>query len=472
MNHQKIEEFANTLWEDSIVSELVEYIKIPCKSPMFDKDWQQNGYIDKAMQQIAAWAKQHAAKDMQMEVIQLPERTPLLFIEIPGQIDETILLYGHMDKQPEMTGWEKDLGPWKPVLRDGKLYGRGAADDGYALYASLTAILALQEQNIPHARCVIIIEGCEESGSYDLPFYIDHLHAKIGSPNFVICLDSGAGNYDQMWSTTSLRGVVGGNLTVQVLNEGVHSGAASGAVPSSFRIMRSLLGRIECETTGEIKVSQCHVEIPTERRTQAKAAAKILNEDIFRCFPFADDSILPCGKTPEENLLFRTWYPTMSITGIEGLPAIENAGNVLLPYTKVSISFRLPPTCDPKKAAVAIKETLEKDPPYQAKVTFELEESIAAGWNAPVLKPWLEKAANAASQVYFSADTAYIGEGGTIPFMGMLGEKFPEAQFLITGVLGPKSNAHGPNEFLNIPFAKKLTCCVADVVAAHYREFK
>lgn len=470
MNKQQLQQMIESTWDNSITQELIEYIKIPCKSPMFDADWQQNGYIDQAMQQFMTWAENHAPKGMQMELVRLPERTPLLFIEIPGQIDETLLMYGHMDKQPEMTGWDEDLGPWKPVLRDGKLYGRGGADDGYALFASLTAILALQEQNIPHARCVIIIEGCEESGSYDLPYYIDHLKEKIGEPNLVICLDSGAGNYDQMWSTTSLRGVVIGDLNVQVLTEGVHSGAAGGAVPDSFQILRQLLSRIEDENSGEILLKECHVDIPEQRREQAKLAANILDKAIYRCFPFTDEHSLPRGSSPEENLLFRTWYPTMAVTGIDGVPNVKNAGNVLRPQTTARLSFRLPPTCDPKTAIEAIKTTLEKDPPYNAKVTYT-DHGGQAGWNAPKLADWLHDAANAASQKFYSADVGYIGEGGSIPFMGLLGEKFPQAQFLITGVLGPKSNAHGPNEFIHIPFAKKLTCCVADVIAAHYQQF-
>lgn len=471
MNKQQIQNFTNALWDDSIVPELIEYIKIPCKSPMFDPDWQQHGYLDAAMQQFVQWAQNNAPKDMQLELVQLPKRTPLLFIEIPGQIDETILLYGHMDKQPEMTGWDDDLGPWKPVLRDDKLYGRGGADDGYALFASLTAILALQQQNIPHARCVIIIEASEESGSTDLPFYIDHLADRIGQPNLVICLDSGAGDYDRMWSTTSLRGVMVGDLTVQIMTEGMHSGAASGVVPDSFRICRELLSRIEDENTGEIKLTECKTEIPKQRVEQAKLAAKILGDKVHASFPFVDNNVKSVGANPEQNLLLRSWHPTLVVTGVDGAPKVENAGNVLRPYTQLRLSFRFPPTCDPKRAAKVIKQTLEQDPPYNAKVKFEIQGGAEAGWNAPEVADWLHQAANTASQNFFGAETVYFGEGGSIPFMGMLGEKFPQAQFLITGVLGPKSNAHGPNEFLHIPMGKKLTCCVADVIAAHYRQF-
>jgi acetylornithine deacetylase/succinyl-diaminopimelate desuccinylase-like protein len=468
MNTDQIKKFSDNLWDSSILQELMDYIKIPCKSPLFDKKWQEHGYLEQAMQQFATWAKAHAADDMHLEILQLPNRTPLLFIDIPGATDDTILLYGHMDKQPEMTGWDPELGPWKPVLRDDKLYGRGGADDGYALFASLTAILALQQQNIPHARCVIIIEACEESGSYDLPVYIDHLKEKIGSPSLVICLDSGAGNYEQLWSTTSLRGTSAAELSIEILTEGVHSGVASGVVPGTFRILRQLLSRIENEQTGELTVRECHVEIPEERQQQAKAAAEILGDEIYNCFPFVKNA-KPTTEDLNRALLLKTWYPTVVVTGIDGVPACADAGNVLRPYTRVTLSFRFPPTCDADHAMATIEKKLTENPPYNAKVTFTKQKS-GNGWNAPALAPWLEHACAEASTAFFGLPAAYMGEGGSIPFMGMLGKKFPQAQFLITGVLGPHANAHGPNEFLQVAFAKKLTCCVAYVIAKHFTE--
>jgi acetylornithine deacetylase/succinyl-diaminopimelate desuccinylase-like protein len=470
MNVEQIIQYCNNTWDSSIIAELVEYIKIPCKSPAYDSQWEQNGYLDAVANRFKAWALAHPLRGMSLDIIRFPERTPLLCIEIPGQSDTTVLLYGHMDKQPEMQGWDADLGPWKPVLKNDKLYGRGGADDGYAMFTSLTAIAALQAQDIPHARCVVIIEASEESGSTDLPFYIEHLATRIGQPDFVICLDSGCGNYEQLWSTTSLRGNAAIDMTVQVLTEGVHSGAASGAVPSSFRILRSLLSRIEDETTGEIKLPECHVTIPAERLKQAELATKVLNDEIYTCFPFVPDTV-PVGKDPKETLLLKTWYPTLSVTGIEGLPNIANAGSVLLPFTTVRLSFRLPPTCNAPLATEAITNALTTNPPYGAKITYSWGR-LSNGWNAPVLSDWLAKASDSASQAVFGKPTMYMGEGGTIPFMGMLGEKFPQAQFLIVGVLGPQSNAHGPNEFLHIPMAKKLTACVAYVLAEHFNHIK
>ncbi len=466
MDTQKINTYVEKAWDESIINELIDYIKIPCKSPAYDAEWAQHGFIEQAINQMTQWAKKHAPKDMQLEVLRLPGRTPLIYIEIPGQNDETVLLYGHMDKQPEMAGWDENLGPWKPVLRDDKLYGRGGADDGYAMFAALTAIRALEEQNIPHARCIVLIEACEESGSYDLPPYIDHLKNRIGTPDLIVCLDSGCGNYQQLWSTTSLRGMVAGNLRIEILTEGVHSGSASGVVPSSFRILRQLLSRIEDEKTGKILLPECFVEIPKQRQQQAATAAQVLDKAIYQCFPFVAEAN-PTKLDPEQALLLRTWEPTLSVTGVAGIPAIEHAANTLRPYTTVKLSFRLPPTCDINAAEIAIKKPLENDPPYGAKVTFTPEQN-GSGWNAPAVSDWLAQASDEASQAFFGEKCVYMGEGGSIPFMGMLGEKFPQAQFLITGVLGPKSNAHGPNEFLHIPTGKKVTACVAYVLAKHY----
>jgi acetylornithine deacetylase/succinyl-diaminopimelate desuccinylase-like protein len=380
---------------------------------------------------------------------------------------DCVLMYGHMDKQPEFTGWAEGLGPWTPVIRNGRLYGRGGADDGYAVFGSLLALKALAEQQIPHARCVIIIEGSEESGSPDLPAYIDALADRIGEPSLVVCLDAECGNYDQFWCTTSLRGNLTGTLRVDVLREGVHSGMASGIAASSMRIARAVLDRVEDSATGRITLDALHAKIPEDRLQQARAAAKALGDEVYRKLPWVA-GMQPMDKDPAELLLNSTWRPTLSVTGVDGIPSLSDAGNVLRPYTAFKLSFRLPPGVDPELASNAVKETLERDPPYGAKVTFDADPA-AEGWNAPSTAPWLAGAMSAASKSYFGKDAMYMGVGGTIPFMGMLNAKFPKTQFLVTGVLGPQSNAHGPNEFLDIETGKKVTACVAHVVAEHYR---
>lgn len=467
-NSSQLFTFVDKQWNDSIIPALEQFIRIPNKSPAFDANWEQHGFMTQAVQLIVEWCRQQQIMGMQLEVVQTPGKTPLIYIEIPGQMAETILLYGHLDKQPEMEGWLNHLDPWQPVLEGDKLYGRGAADDGYAAFASLTAIKALQEQGIPHARCVIIIEACEESGSEDLPYYMDLLEPRIGKPSLVVCLDSGCGNYDQLWSTTSLRGLVAGVLSIELLTEGVHSGNGSGIIASSFRVLRQLLTRIEDETNGELLLEEMHVSIPAQRYQQAEAVAEVLGNHVYDVFPL-HEGVQPVTKKLVDLILNRTWRPALSIIGVDGIPHVDNAGNVLRPKTAVKLSLRLPPTCDAAKADRALKEILEKAPPYGAIVSYTSEKAND-GWNAPALAPWLEKATAEASEIYFGQSAMYLGEGGSIPFMGMLGKKFPQAQFMITGVLGPHSNAHGPNEFLHIPTGKKLTACIAHVIAAHAKQ--
>ena len=455
----------SSAWEQNIIPRLFEYIKIPNKSPAFDADWKANGHMHKAMDLIVKWCTKQPIAKMKISVLEEENRTPLLFIEIPGQIDETVLLYGHMDKQPEMRGWHADLGPWQPVLREGKLYGRGGADDGYAIFSALTAIAALQRHKIPHGRCVILIEASEESGSPDLPFYLEKLQDQLRQPSFIICLDSGCGNYEQLWATTSLRGLVSGILRIEVLTKGMHSGVGSGVVPSAFRILEMLLARVEDRETGKILLEEFNVNIPPQYQQQAQLTAQILGDDFQRDYPFAHPT-QAVSKDDVELILNRTWRPALSIIGLEGLPALAQAGNVTLPSLAAKISIRIPPGCDPIRAQAALCQALEQNPPYSAKVSF-LSSDHAAGWQAPLLADWLAQANDHASQQFFGKPAAYLGEGGTIPFMGMLGKMFPEAQFLITGVLGPDSSAHGPNEFLHIDMAQKLTGCIAAVLAAH-----
>ncbi len=462
-------------WDNDLVRQLTDYIRIPAKSPSFDPDWKQHGYIETVMRNAAAWVQAQKVEGLTLEVVRLEGRTPLLFFEIAATRPEsaqTVLMYGHLDKQPEFTGWRKDLGPWTPRYEDGKLFGRGGADDGYAAYASIAAVQALKSQNVPHPRIVGLIETCEESGSYDLLPYVDTLRPRLGEIDLVICLDSGAGNYDQLWLTSSLRGLASGTLRVEILTEGVHSGDASGLVPSSFRIMRQVLDRLEYSATGRLLPEFFHCEVPADRQAQVRATAAILGDEVYKRFPWAHYDCagatafaLPTTTDPVQALLKRTWSPTLSVTGAEGFPALQDAGNVLRPYTAFKLSLRLPPLVDAARAVQALKHLLEDNAPYQARVTFEPGGS-ATGWNAPATAPWFERALNDASQAHFGAPCGYIGQGGTIPLMSLLSEGFPKSQMMVCGVLGPNSNAHGPNEFLHVPYAKKLTAAVAHVIAS------
>ena len=465
-------------WDGDIVQRLSDYIAIPAKSPMFDADWVAHGYLETVVRNTAQWIEAQKLEGLTLEVVRLPGRTPVIFFEVAatrnaqeGVSAQTVLMYGHLDKQPEFSGWRKDLGPWTPKYEDGKLYGRGGADDGYAAYAAIAAIAALKDQKVAHPRILGLIETCEESGSYDLLPYVDALRARLGDVGLVVCLDSGAGNYDQLWLTNSLRGMASGVLRVDVLTEGVHSGDASGVVPSSFRVLRQVLDRLEDSATGRLLPGIFHCEVPPERLAQARATADILGDEVYKRFPWAHydcggatQSVLPTTTDPLQALLNRTWMPTLSVTGAEGFPAMKDAGNVLRPFTAFKLSLRLPPLVEAATAVQALKTLLEDNAPYQAKVTFETSGG-ATGWNAPDTAPWFEEALNESSQAHFGAGCGYIGQGGTIPLMNMLSRGFPKAQMMVCGVLGPKSNAHGPNEFLHVPYAKKLTAAVAQVIA-------
>ena len=465
-------------WDGDIVQRLSDYIAIPAKSPLFDADWLAHGYLETVVRNTAQWIEAQKLDGLTLEVVRLPGRTPVIFFEVAatrsvqaGVSEQTVLMYGHLDKQPEFSGWRKDLGPWTPKYEDGKLYGRGGADDGYAAYAAIAAIAALKDQKVTHPRMLGLIETCEESGSYDLLPYVDALRTRLGDVGLVVCLDSGAGNYDQLWLTNSLRGMASGVLRVDVLSEGVHSGDASGVVPSSFRVLRQVLDRLEDSATGRLLPGIFHCDVPPERQAQARVTADILGDEVYKRFPWAHydcggatQSVLPTTTDPLQALLNRTWMPTLSVTGAEGFPAMKDAGNVLRPFTAFKLSLRLPPLVEASTAVQALKTLLEDNAPYQAKVTFECSGG-ATGWNAPDTAPWFEQALNEASQAHFGAGCGYIGQGGTIPLMNMLSQGFPKAQMMVCGVLGPKSNAHGPNEFLHVPYAKKLTAAVAQVIA-------
>ena len=463
MDLQRLRASIDRVWDESILDRLQAYIRIPNKSPHFDPMWEKNGHMESAVQLMADWCRAQAVPGMRVEIRRLPGKTPLLLVDIAGDLPGCVLLYGHLDKQPEFTGWSPGLGPWEPVLRDGRLYGRGGADDGYAVFSSLTAIAALKAQKVPLARCVLLIEASEESGSIDLPAHLDSLGETIEYPSLVVCLDAECGDYDRIWCTTSLRGNITGRLLIRVLTEGVHSGMATGIAATPFRIAQQLLSRIEDPATGELLLDELRVAIPDDRRTQISATAEVLGATVAGKLPWVQ-GVRPIAAEPAELIANSTWRATLAVTGADGLPAVASAGNVLLPELALKISLRVPPTCDAARAVAAVRAALERDPPYGARVSFE-SDPATDGWNAPTFAPWLEQSIGRASQAVYGRTAMHAGCGGTIPFMGMLGRRFPRTQFFITGVLGPHSNAHGPNEFLDVEYVKKLTACVSMVLA-------
>ena len=465
----RIRTSVDTRWDRDVLAPLQDYVRIPNVSPAFDPRWEANGHMAAATALIRQWCEARPIEGMTVEVLEVPGRTPIVLCEIPATdpalADDTVLLYGHLDKQPEMAGWRDGLGPWEPVLDGDLLYGRGGADDGYAVFSSLAAIEALREAGGSHARLLVLIEASEESGSPDLPAHLDALGDRLGQVSLVIGLDSGAATYDRLWVTTSLRGVLMASVRVEVLTEGVHSGSAGGVVPSSFRLLRRLLDRIEDPDTGRVLIDELWCDIPAERHDQMAETADQIVAGL--AFPWAG-STRPDHADAVDLLRARTWEPSIANIAVDGFPPADRAGNVLRPFTELTLSCRLAPTADPAAAADAVERALTTDPPNGATVTVTVR-GAEGGWNAPPTEAWLQAAVDEASEAHWGQPSAAMGEGGTIPFMGMLGTRFPDAQFLITGVLGPGSNAHGPNEFLHLPMARRITATVSHVLDAHAR---
>jgi acetylornithine deacetylase/succinyl-diaminopimelate desuccinylase-like protein len=461
----------NRRWDDEVLPSLAGLVEIPALSPAFDREWAGHGQLRRVVDHVRAWIAAQDLPGATLEVVELAGRSPLLLVDVPattGAGDRgTVLLYGHLDKQPPVGGWADGLGPWTPVFRDGKLYGRGVADDGYSAYAATTALQAVRAGGGEHARAVLLLETGEESGSPDLPAYMEHLAGRLGDVTFVVCLDGGGGDYERMWLMSSLRGLVKLTVTVRVLDAAQHSGLASGIVPSSFRILRQLLDRVEDASTGEILIPEFNAPIPADRRAAAETLAAMDPGGPKRLFPLTA-GMRPAADDDVELILNNTWRPTLSVTGAAGLPEPADASNVLRTHTSLTLSLRTPPLADAKAAGAALVQALTTDVPYGAAV--EITDFVAEnGWNAPGFAPWLSEAMDSISDRVFGRGYGSLGIGGSIPFMEMLSRRYPEAQILVTGALGADSNAHVPNEWLNIGFARQITQAVAHLLGAHAR---
>jgi len=454
-------------FERDALDTLTTFATIPCLSPNFDADWVKHGHIDRAIELLSDWALARNFANFDVAIHRLDGRTPVLVVTIAATTagDGTAVLYGHLDKQPPLGNWSEGLGPYEPVRREDRLYARGVGDDGYSTFSALLAVEAMEANNIPHRRCVVLIEASEESGSPDLEAYLDYLKDHLGTVELMICLDSGALTYDRLWVTTSLRGVVNVDLEIEVLSHGQHSGSVSGVVPSSFRILRELLDRVEDATTGEVLVPQLTAAIPDVDVRAASALAEEFGDIIGRELPTLEGVEL-MGASAEERILRRTWYSTLSIVGLGGAPVPEIAGNVLRPSTTAKLSFRLPPSVDAEVAREALIPVLTTDVPSSARVTLK-NWDIGSGWNSPPLAPWLAEALDVASNDAFGRAPGFTGEGGSIPFLASLGKRYPDVQFVATGVMGPQSNAHAIDEFLDLSMTVGVTNTVITVLGAY-----
>lgn len=468
MSKEIITSSVEKLWVEQVLPGLSEFMKIPAVSPAYDAEWEANGYLRKAGEQMAAWAAEQEISGLSGEMIQLEGRSPVLFIDIPGDFEKTVLFYGHMDKMPPSEGWEDGLGAWDPVVRGDKLYGRGGADDGYSLYSAIAAIKALQLAGMKHPRCVLFIEACEESGSFDLAAYLESMREKIGEPGLVICLDTSAHDYERLWITSSLRGVFSFDVKIRQLTKVLHSGVGGGIIPDISRVLRLILNRIDDVNTGRVLIESCNAVIPQERVAALKDAAAALSTSVYEGIPLVPGAE-PLSTDVTELLVNKTWRPAVSVIGVSGFPAAETAGNAMVPEITVRISVRTPPATDINKCINEMREKITVDSPHGVELEFVLGEHVDS-WVSPELSAPVAQAISDASTAYFGNDAVYLGEGGGIGFVPLMSKMFPKAQFVLTGLVGPDSNAHAANESMHIPTAKKITCCIAHILQAHCQD--
>lgn len=361
-----------------------------------------------------------------------------------------------------LNGWEEGLHPRKPVIKEGYLYGRGASDDGYATYAIVESIKLIQQTGGKHGKIIIAVEGDEESGSADLIYYLKKLESRIGQPDLMICMDSGCMDYDSLWITTSLRGYLEFTLTVECLKENVHSGSGSGIAPDSFNIIRSLLDRLD-DKSHSVLIDIFHVVIPEHNIQEAKKLANLKKDSIVKDSVKLLPNVKPLSDDYSEIILNNTWRPTLVITGFTGFPQTEIAGNVLRNKTTCRVAIRLPPTANAKSIETKCREIMTSNPPFNCKITLSNVEA-GYGWAAKELPDVLKDSFNKSSKTLFGREFFCFGEGGSIGFIHDLGELYPDCQMLVTGVLGPKTNAHCPNECLNIDYTEKITVALAHTI--------
>ncbi len=470
LSREEALKMSDFFWEETGLPALRATVPIKALSPKFDPNWATTGEIDRMVEFLKTWVDDQYYPRLTAEIIRIPGLTPLLYVDIAGDAPGTVVFYGHGDRQPEFKGWRPGLDPWKAVDERDRLYGRGTADDGYALFAAMGALTILNTQYWSLPRCIILIEMSEESGSPHLTAHLEALKERIGKPDMVACLDAGCGDYKRAWVATSLRGTISFKLGVRVLAQGVHSGEAGGIVPDSMRIMRALLNRLEDAETGRIHLSSANVVIPSDRLRESYAAGNLLGaEALHKLFPLAGATRLMKDE-PDLLLVSNAWEPSLTVIGIEdGVPEKDrqSPGNTLRSETIFHCSLRIPPTADPEAVIRELRALLTAPGqiPYNADVTLTINGGYA-GWNSKPHASWLEQAIHHGSQAFFGNPPGLMGVGGSIPFVEIFRRMFPDAESIITGILGPESNAHGPNEFAHKPMLKMLTAWLAEILAA------
>lgn len=455
--------FSAAAWQDGglALEGLKSFIRVPNVSPGYDPEFFTNGLIIKAIDTVKAWIEAQGIAGLTTTLFAEPGCEPLLLVEIPGTAAPgapVVLAYGHLDKMPPLDapGWSAGLFAYDPVIRDGKVYGRGTNDDGYNCFLVITALKYLQSKGLAYPKVTLILETGEESGDTEIQQYLERLRPKIGDVDLILVLDGEAQDYQTFWGCTSLRGIVNGVLDISHLATPCHSGMATGLVPSTFRIARILLSRIEDAATGEVLLREAHApEIPATRIEQCRLIAAQLGDRSHAIVsPLPGAELL--SKDNAELLLAKAWKPGLAVTGCDGIPSVGDGSNVMRTRTALKLSLRLPPGVNAEVTAAALKRVLEADPPYGAKVTYTAV-SAGNGWKGPDLSGKIDVAMREATRAVFGGVPLYYGEGGSIPLCNKFQELWPDAQLLVSGCAGTDSNPHGYDESLNLEYTGKFS---------------
>ena len=464
MDTELLKKYVDKQFTLNILPNLMNFIRIPNLSPLFDPNWKTNGYLFKAANLIVSYAKSLNIKNAEINLLQDSGHTPMVFIEIPASRkndNRTVIFYGHYDKQPYGTGWDKDKSPTNPVIVDGRLYGRGSADDGYASFSILTAIKTCQEFNCLMPRICCLFEGAEESTDADLKYYFDKLIPILGD-NVVafIPLDSGCPDYDRLWMANSLRGIVDIDVNIQTLDQESHYGPeASGIIAENLFLMRKIYDGLVDSTNGEFKLEEFKIaedKIPAIVMEQMQKEIEIVGDNFIKNIPLYE-GVSPLKTDVKELMINNRWKPSCFILGIDNCPKTEDRGFGVSSGINVRMSIRIPPTVDKNKAIEALKKALSDNIYFGAQVKLgylDYGEGVLLANMSNKVKNILNKA----SLEFFGNESVFTGVGGSIPFIGYFQSKYPNTDIICTGIVGSDSHEHGPNENLNIEACKKMVC--------------
>ncbi len=349
----------------------------------------------------------------------------------------TVMLYAHHDVQPPGDDQLWDSPPFEPEVRDGRLYGRGAADDKAGVMVHLTALnlLAQATDNNPNIGVVVFIEGEEEFGSRSFPDLLSTYRSTLAA-DIIVVADSDNRSVDIPSLTVSLRGNATFTLTISTLAHASHSGMLGGAVPDAMMAAAAVMASFH-SADGSVAV---------EGLRGFEAVVPDFSDEELRHDSGLLDGVEPIGSGP---VLSRIWFaPAITVTGIDA-PSVVNASNTLTPSVRIKVSVRVAPGQTAADAFQAVATHIEHHTPFGAHVEFG---------DVDLGNPFLVDASGSAAMMeiealrdaWDGAEPVLAGVGGSIPFIAQLAEVFPDAQILVTGVEDPQSRAHSPNESLSL----------------------